>query len=32
LEVGRQLVNWGYGEFKGFGVNLTADVDPISLI
>jgi primosomal protein N' (replication factor Y) len=32
LEVGRQLVNWGYGEFKGFGVSLTADVDPISLI
>jgi primosomal protein N' (replication factor Y) len=32
LDVGRQLVNWGYGEFKGFGVTLTADVDPISLI
>jgi primosomal protein N' (replication factor Y) len=32
LDVGRQLVNWGYGEFKGFGVSLTADVDPISLI
>lgn len=32
LEVGSQLVNWGYGEFKGFGVSLTADVDPISLI
>jgi len=32
LHVGRQLVNWGYGEFKGFGVSLTADVDPISLI
>jgi len=25
-------VNWGYAEFKGFGVSLTADVDPISLI
>jgi primosomal protein N' (replication factor Y) len=32
LDVGRQLVNWGYGEFKRFGVSLTADVDPISLI
>jgi len=32
LDVGRQLVNWGYGEFKGFGVSLIADVDPISLI
>jgi len=32
LDVGRQLVNWGYGEFKGFGVSLTVDVDPISLI
>jgi primosomal protein N' (replication factor Y) len=32
LDVGRQLVNWGYGEFKGFGVSLTADVDPISII
>ena len=32
LDVGRQLVNWSYGEFKGFGVNLNADVDPISLI
>jgi len=32
LDVGRRLVNWGYGEFKGFGVSLTADVDPISLI
>ena len=32
LDVGRQLVIWGYGEFKGFGVTLTADVDPISLI
>ena len=32
LDVGRQLINWGYGEFKGFGVSLTADVDPISLI
>jgi len=32
LEVGRQLINWGYGEFKGFGVTLTADVDPISLM
>jgi primosomal protein N' (replication factor Y) len=32
LDMGRQLVNWGYGEFKGFGVSFTADVDPISLI
>ena len=32
LDVGRRLVNWGYGEFKGFGVSLIADVDPISLI
>ena len=32
LDVGRRLVNWGYGEFKGFGVTFTADVDPISLI
>ena len=32
LDVGRQLINWGYGEFKGFGVSLSADVDPISLI
>jgi primosomal protein N' (replication factor Y) len=32
LDAGRQLVNWGYGEFKGFGVSLTVDVDPISLI
>jgi primosomal protein N' (replication factor Y) len=32
LDVGRQLVNWSYGEFKGSGVNLSADVDPISLI
>jgi primosomal protein N' (replication factor Y) len=32
LDVGRQLVNWSYGEFKGFGVSLTADVDPMSLI
>jgi primosomal protein N' (replication factor Y) len=32
LDVGRQLVNWGHGEFKGFGVSLTADVDPMSLI
>jgi primosomal protein N' (replication factor Y) len=32
LDVGRQLVNWGYGAFKGFGVSMTADVDPISLI
>ena len=32
LDVGRQLVNWGYGEFKGLGVSLIADVDPISLI
>jgi primosomal protein N' (replication factor Y) len=32
LDVGRHLVNWGYGEFKGLGVTLTADVDPISLI
>jgi primosomal protein N' (replication factor Y) (superfamily II helicase) len=32
LHVGRQLVNWGYGEFKRLGVSLTADVDPISLM
>jgi primosomal protein N' (replication factor Y) len=32
LDVGRQLVNWGYGEFKRLGVSLIADVDPISLI
>jgi primosomal protein N' (replication factor Y) len=32
LDVGRQLVNWGYGALKGFGVSMTADVDPISLI
>jgi primosomal protein N' (replication factor Y) len=32
LDVGRRLVNWGHGEFKGFGVGLTADVDPMSLI
>ena len=32
LDAGRQLVNWGHGAFKGSGVSLTADVDPISLI
>jgi primosomal protein N' (replication factor Y) len=32
LEVGRHLMNWGQAELKGSGVNLTADVDPMSLI
>jgi primosomal protein N' (replication factor Y) len=32
LEAGRELVNWGQTELKGSGVNLIADVDPVSLI
>jgi primosomal protein N' len=32
LEAGRELVNWGQAELKGSGVNLIADVDPVSLI
>ncbi len=32
LEAGRVLMNWGQTELKGSGVNLIADVDPVSLI
>jgi primosomal protein N' (replication factor Y) len=32
LEAGRELLNWGQTELKGSGVNLVADVDPVSLI
>jgi primosomal protein N' (replication factor Y) len=32
LEAGRELLNWGQTELRGSGVNLVADVDPVSLI
>jgi primosomal protein N' (replication factor Y) len=31
-EAARRLVEWGTGALKGSGVNLTVDVDPVSLI
>jgi primosomal protein N' (replication factor Y) len=32
LEAGRQLMGWGNTALKGTGVNLSVDVDPMSLI